>query len=35
VPSPDLRTLAVGAVGGAGLTLLGVVVGWLLGRRRD
>jgi carbon monoxide dehydrogenase subunit G len=34
-PSADLRTLAVGAVGGAGLTLLGVVVGWLLGRRRD
>jgi hypothetical protein len=34
-PSSDLRTLAVGAVGGAGLTLLGVVVGWLLGRRRD
>ncbi|WP_448641901.1 SRPBCC family protein [Geodermatophilus sp. URMC 63] len=32
-PSADLRTLAVGAVGGAGLTLLGVVVGWLLGRR--
>ncbi|MEX5719381.1 SRPBCC family protein [Geodermatophilus maliterrae] len=31
----DLRTLAVGAIGGAGLTLLGVVVGWLLGRRRD
>ncbi|SFP71485.1 hypothetical protein SAMN05660464_4041 [Geodermatophilus dictyosporus] len=34
-PSSDLRTLAVGAAGGAGLTLLGVVVGWLLGRRRD
>ncbi|MGR7024752.1 SRPBCC family protein [Geodermatophilus sp. URMC 62] len=32
-PSADLRTLAVGAAGGAGLTLLGVVVGWLLGRR--
>ncbi|WP_436692150.1 SRPBCC family protein [Geodermatophilus sp. CPCC 205506] len=30
----DVRTLAVGALGGAGLTLLGVLVGWLLGRRR-
>lgn len=30
----DARTLAVGALGGAGLTLLGVLVGWLLGRRR-
>jgi hypothetical protein len=29
-----VRTLAVGALGGAGLTLLGVLVGWLLGRRR-
>ncbi|PWW22018.1 hypothetical protein JD79_01164 [Geodermatophilus normandii] len=34
VASSDLRTLAVGALGGAGLTLLGVLVGWLLGRRR-
>ncbi|MBM7806774.1 carbon monoxide dehydrogenase subunit G [Geodermatophilus bullaregiensis] len=34
VPSSDLRTLAVGAVGGAGLTLLGVVVGYLLASRR-
>jgi uncharacterized protein len=33
-PSSDLQTLAVGALGGAGLTLLGVLVGWLLGRRR-
>ncbi|MGY1733836.1 carbon monoxide dehydrogenase subunit G [Geodermatophilus sp. SYSU D01045] len=33
-PSADARTLAVGALGGAGLTLLGVLVGWLLGRRR-
>ncbi|MFW3171672.1 SRPBCC family protein [Geodermatophilus sp. CPCC 206100] len=32
--SSDVRTLAVGALGGAGLTLLGVLVGWLLGRRR-
>ncbi|MGY1653997.1 SRPBCC family protein [Geodermatophilus sp. SYSU D01119] len=32
--SADLQTLAVGALGGAGLTLLGVLVGWLLGRRR-
>jgi uncharacterized protein len=30
----DVRTLVTGAVGGAGLTLLGVFVGWLLGRRR-
>ncbi|MGY1707255.1 carbon monoxide dehydrogenase subunit G [Geodermatophilus sp. SYSU D00697] len=30
----DVRTLVTGALGGAGLTLLGVVVGWLLGRRR-
>ncbi|MGY1591934.1 carbon monoxide dehydrogenase subunit G [Geodermatophilus sp. SYSU D00708] len=30
----DVRTLVTGAVGGAGLTLLGVLVGWLLGRRR-
>ncbi|MGY1781613.1 SRPBCC family protein [Geodermatophilus sp. SYSU D01036] len=33
-PSSELQTLAVGALGGAGLTLLGVLVGWLLGRRR-
>ncbi|HJX43228.1 MAG TPA: SRPBCC domain-containing protein [Geodermatophilus sp.] len=33
-PPSDVRTLAVGAFGGAGLTLLGVLVGWLLGRRR-
>jgi hypothetical protein len=33
-PSSDARTLAAGALGGAGLTLLGVLVGWLLGRRR-
>ncbi|SNS74902.1 hypothetical protein SAMN04488107_3636 [Geodermatophilus saharensis] len=33
-PSSDVRTLAAGALGGAGLTLLGVLVGWLLGRRR-
>jgi carbon monoxide dehydrogenase subunit G len=32
--SSDVRTLAVGALGGAGLTLLGVLVGWLLGRRK-
>ncbi|GAB3196056.1 hypothetical protein GCM10027261_17850 [Geodermatophilus arenarius] len=32
-PSSDVQTLAVGALGGAGLTLLGVLVGWLLGRR--
>jgi carbon monoxide dehydrogenase subunit G len=30
----DLRTLALGAVGGSALTLLGVAVGYLLGRRR-
>lgn len=30
----DVRSLVIGAAGGAGLTLLGVVVGWLLGRRR-
>lgn len=30
----DLGTLALGAVGGSALTLLGVAVGWLLGRRR-
>jgi uncharacterized protein len=30
----DVRTLVTGALGGAGLTLLGVLVGWLLGRRR-
>ncbi|WNV75829.1 CoxG family protein [Geodermatophilus sp. DSM 44513] len=29
----DLRTLALGAVGGSLLTLVGVAVGWLLGRR--
>jgi uncharacterized protein len=29
----DLQTLAVGAAGGALLTLLGVVLGWVLGRR--
>ncbi len=33
-PSSELQTLAAGALGGAGLTLLGVLVGWLLGRRR-
>ncbi len=33
-PTSDVRTLAVGALGGAGLTLLGVLVGWVLGRRR-
>ncbi len=32
--SSDVQTLAVGALGGAGLTLLGVLVGWILGRRR-
>ncbi|WP_448610968.1 CoxG family protein [Geodermatophilus sp. URMC 60] len=32
--SGDLRTLALGAVGGSALTLLGVLVGYLLGRRR-
>jgi carbon monoxide dehydrogenase subunit G len=32
--SGDVRTLVTGALGGAGLTLLGVFVGWLLGRRR-
>jgi uncharacterized protein len=30
----DARTLALGAVGGAALTLIGVAVGYLLGRRR-
>ncbi len=30
----ETRTLLVGAAGGGLLTLLGVVVGWLLGRRR-
>jgi carbon monoxide dehydrogenase subunit G len=30
----DVRTLVTGALGGAGLTLLGVVVGYLLGRRK-
>ncbi len=29
----DLRTLALGAVGGSALTLLGVLVGYRLGRR--
>jgi uncharacterized protein len=29
----DLQTVAVGAAGGALLTLLGVVLGWVLGRR--
>ena len=33
VPS-DVRALVIGAVGGSALTLLGVAVGWLLGRRR-
>jgi len=32
--SGDLQTLAIGAVGGAILTLLGVLVGYRLGRRR-
>jgi uncharacterized protein len=31
----DVRALVTGALGGAGLTLLGVLVGWLLGRRRS
>src|SRR4051812_45244724 len=31
----DVKTLALGAVGGAILTLLGVLVGYRLGRRRD
>jgi hypothetical protein len=31
--TPDLRTLALGAVGGSALTLLGVLVGYRLGRR--
>jgi hypothetical protein len=30
----DLRSLALGAAAGAGLTVLGVVLGYLLGRRR-
>jgi len=30
----DVRTLALGAVGGAVLTLIGVAVGYLLGRRK-
>jgi uncharacterized protein len=30
--SPDVRTLALGAAGGAVLTLVGVLVGYLLGR---
>ena len=29
----DLRTLALGAVGGSALTLLGIAVGYLMGRR--
>ncbi|MCV2491155.1 carbon monoxide dehydrogenase subunit G [Geodermatophilus sp. YIM 151500] len=34
-PAPaDARALALGAAGGALLTLIGVAVGWLLGRRR-
>jgi uncharacterized protein len=32
--SGELRTLALGALGGSALTLLGVAVGYLLGRRR-
>lgn len=32
--SGDLRTLALGAVGGSALTLLGVLVGYRLGRHR-
>jgi carbon monoxide dehydrogenase subunit G len=31
--TPDLRTLALGAAGGSALTLLGVLVGYRLGRR--
>jgi hypothetical protein len=31
--SGDLRTLALGAVGGSLLTLIGVLVGYRLGRR--
>jgi len=31
--TPDLRTLALGAIGGAALSLLGVAVGYVLGRR--
>jgi hypothetical protein len=31
--SGDLRSLAIGAVGGALVTLLGVAVGYVLGRR--
>ena len=30
----DLRTLALGAIGGSALTLIGVAVGYLLGRRQ-
>lgn len=33
-PSGDAQTLLLGAVGGAALTLLGVLVGYLMGRRR-
>jgi hypothetical protein len=32
-PTGDVRTLALGAVGGAALTLIGVLVGYRLGRR--
>jgi uncharacterized protein len=33
-PAGDVQTLALGALGGAALTLLGVLVGYRLGRRR-
>ncbi len=33
VAAPDLRAVALGALGGAALSLLGVAVGYLLGRR--
>jgi hypothetical protein len=33
-PAGDVRTLALGAVGGALLTLIGVLVGYRLGRRK-
>jgi hypothetical protein len=33
-PAGDVQTLLLGAVGGAALTLIGVLVGYRLGRRK-
>ncbi len=33
-PAGDVQTLLIGAAGGAALTLIGVLVGYRLGRRR-